>query len=177
MQEHIPTSYSEAKEMFSDLGKALRLLIRCPSINRSFLTSIMSALFNELHWEMDNQAACLLFSCEAVVKLFFTNLACKKDGIVKLSQMLVAMLVVCGRLSNSIGQGIDKILDWSFVLLEGGERKKMISEFWKEMAERVEEGDLMEDILVQLGVFVGGHAYGCGSNTGKAVAAVLEQEE
>ena len=177
MQEHIPTSYSKAKEMFSDLGKALRLLIRCPSINRSFLTSIMSALFNELHWEMDNQAACLLFSCEAVVKLFCTNLACKKDGIVKLSQLLVAMLVVCGRLSNSIGQGIDKILDWCFVLLEGGERKKMISEFWKEVAERVEEGDMMEDILVQLGVFVGGRAYGCGSDTEKAVAAVLEQGE
>ena len=35
----------------------------------------------------------------------------------------------------------------------------MIAEFWKEMGERLEEGEIGEDILVQLGVLVGGRAY------------------
>ena len=66
--------------------------------------------------------------------MFLVDLIRKKDGVLKLSHMLVAMMLVCGRLDNNIDQGIDKILDWSFALLEGAGRKRMILEFWKEVA-------------------------------------------
>ena len=159
MQEQVPVTYTEAKEMFSDLGKGLRLLLRSPNITNTSLASIMIALFDNMHWLVDNQAACLLFSCEAVVKLFLASLLRRKDGIVKVSHMLVAMTTVCGRLSNDLNQGLFKILEWSFTVLEKGQRKKMIGEFWKEMGERLEEGEIVEDMLVQLGVLVGGRAY------------------
>ena len=112
-----------------------------------------------MHWVVDNQAACLLFSCEAVVKLFLSTLLRRKGGIVKVSHIMVAMTTVCGRLSNDLNQGLFKILEWSFTVLEKGQRKKMIGEFWKEMGERLEEGEIVEDMLVQLGVLVGGRAY------------------
>ena len=70
MQEQVPSSYSEAK----DLGRALRLLKRnSSSITGSLRTSIMTSLFNDFHWQLDNQAACLLFSCEAAVKMFLAD--------------------------------------------------------------------------------------------------------
>ena len=94
----------------------------------------------------------------------------KKDGVVKLSHMLVAMMVVCGRLSNNINQGIiNKILNWSVVLLEGDDKKRMFVEFRKEVAERMEEGDMVEDIIVKLGVFIGGRAYGYDIKTERLV--------
>ena len=58
-------------------------------------------------------------------------------------------------------------LDWSFTLLEGGATRNMIAEFWKEVAERTEEGDIVEEILLQLGVFVSGKAYGYGGGRDK----------
>jgi len=181
MQEQVPASYAEAKEMFSDLGKALRLLIRSSSITRSFLTSIMTFLFEEQHWNLDNQAACLLFSCEDVVKMYLRDLTRRKGGIVKLSHMLAAMLAVCGRLSNDLNQNprLCSILDWSFTILEGGTRMKMIAEFWKEVAEKMEEGDIVEEILVQLGVFVCGKAYdyGGGRDKGRVCEGARELEE
>merc|ERR1719318_776937 len=64
MQQQVPTSYSEAKEMFSDLGQGLRLLLKSSSISDRFLSSIMSNMFDDMSWVVDNQAACLLFSCE-----------------------------------------------------------------------------------------------------------------
>ena len=104
MQEQVPTSYSEAKEMFSDLGQGLRLLLKSSSISNNFLSSIMSAMFDDMNWVVDNQAACLLFSCEGVVKLFLADLTRKEDGIVNLSHMVVAMIEVCGRLNNDLNQ-------------------------------------------------------------------------
>ena len=94
--------------------------------------------------------------------MFLRDLTRREGGIVKLSHMLVAMLTVCGRLSNDLNQNgrLCSIFDWSFVILEGGDRRKIIAEFWKEVAERMEEGDIVEEILVQLGVFVSGRAYG-----------------
>ena len=58
----------------------------------------MIALFDNMHWQVDNQAACLLFSCEAVVKLLLSTLLRRKGGIVKVSHIMVAMTTVCGRL-------------------------------------------------------------------------------
>ena len=98
MQEEMPVTYAEAKEMFSDLGKGLRLLLRSPTVTRRTLASVMAALFDDMHWVVDNQAACLLFSCEAVVKLFLASITEKKGGIMTVSHMLVAMITVCGRL-------------------------------------------------------------------------------
>ena len=91
-------------------------------------------------------------------KLYLASLSRRKDVIIKLSHMLVAMMTVCGRLSNDLNQGLFKIVEWSFTLLEKRDRKKIISEFWKEIRERLEEEDIREDFLVQLGVVVGGMA-------------------
>ena len=89
--------------MFSDIGQGLRLLLKSSSISKNFLSSIMSSMFDDMSWVVDNQAACLLFSCEGVVKLFLADLTRKEDGILKLSQMLVAMLAVMfPRLSESL---------------------------------------------------------------------------
>ena len=55
-----------------------------------------------------------------------------------------------------LNQGLFKVLEWSFTVLEKGDGKRMIVEFWKEAGERLEEGDIGEDIFVQLGVLVGG---------------------
>ena len=160
MQEEVPDTFYKARDMFGDLGKGLRLLLRSPSISSKHLSSLITALFDRMH--LDNQAACLLFSCEAVVKLFLTNLVRRAGGFFVLSQMLVAMIAVCGRLGNQLSQGLSKIVEWSFTLLEGLERKKMIYEFWKEVGEGLEEGDIDEDILIELGVLVGARAFSAG---------------
>ena len=160
MQEEVPDTLYKARDMFGDLGKGLRLLLRSPSISSKHLSSLITALFAGMN--LDNQAACLLFSCEAVVKLFLTNLVRCAGGFFVLSQMLVAMIAVCGRLGNQLSQGLSKIVEWSFTLLEGLERKKMISEFWKEVGERLEEGDIDEDILIELAVLVGARAFSAG---------------
>ena len=43
----------------------------------------------------------------------------------------------------------------------------LIAEFWKEVTERVEEGDITEDILVQLGVLVSSRDYDVGVEGGE----------
>ena len=91
--------------------------------------------------------------------MFLADLTKKEDGILKLSHMLVAMIAVCGRLNNDLSQGLSKILNWTFALLGKRDRRKLIAEFWKEVTERLEEGDITEDILVQLGVLVSHGAY------------------
>ena len=159
MQEHVPINYEEAKKMFSDLGKGLRLLMRSPSISNMSVVSSLMAMFEDFHWETDNQAACLLFSCETVVKMYLSHLPRRKGGVIKMSNMLAAMVTVCGRLKNDLQGGLWNIIEWCFTILEGNKRKKVIAEFWKEIGERLEEGDVSEDILSQLGVLVGGKAY------------------
>ena len=79
MQEHVPTNYEEAKRMFSDLGKGLRLLLRGSSISSNTVVSSMLTMFEDYYWDIDNQAACLLFSCETVVKLFLSDLPRRRD--------------------------------------------------------------------------------------------------
>ena len=113
--------------------------------------------------------------------MFLRDLTRWEGGIVKLSHMLVAMLAVCGRLSNDLNQNpkLCSILNWSFTILEGGTRMKMIAEFWKEVAEKLEEGDIVEEILVQLGLFVSGRAYQYGgrSDKGRGGEEARELEE
>ena len=72
MDDIVPATYAEAKEIFSDLGMGLKLLLRSSDCSRS-VASIMDAIFEDkkwMGWEVDNIAGCLLFSCEAVVKLY-----------------------------------------------------------------------------------------------------------
>jgi hypothetical protein len=101
-----------------------------------------------------------------VVKLFLADLI-KEQGIVELSNMLVAMIVVCGKLNNLLNQGLSKILNWSFGLFEKWERKKLMAEFWKEVTESLEEGDITKDILMQLGMLVLSRAYDAGVGGGE----------
>ena len=54
MQEQVPTSYSEAKEMFCDLGQGLRLLLKSSSFSNNLLSSIMSTMFDDMNWVVDN---------------------------------------------------------------------------------------------------------------------------
>ena len=83
MQEQVPNTFAEAKEMFSDIDKGLRLLLRSSTVTNSFLSSMMVTMFEDMHWLVDNQAACLLFSCEAVVKLFLADMSSRQGGITK----------------------------------------------------------------------------------------------
>lgn len=159
MHEHVPTSYEEAKRMFSELGKGLRLLVKSSTICNMSVVSSLMALFEGIHWATDNQAACLLFSCETVVKMFLSDLLRRKGGVIKMSNLLAAMVTVCGRLQNDLKGGLCHIIEWCFTFLERSERERLIAEFWKEIGERLEEGDVTEDILSQLGVLIGGKAY------------------
>ena len=109
-----------------------------------------------------------------MVKLFLAVLIKEEQGIVELSNMLVAMIVVCGRLNNLLNQGLSKILNWSFDLFEKRERKKLISEFWKEVTERLEEGGITKDILMMLGMSVSSRAYDVGMGGGEGEEAVEE---
>ena len=78
----------------------------------------------------------------------------------QLPHLLVAMVVVCGRLSdsrNTLGhRGVSDILSWSFTLLVGRrERWRLYDQFWNEIGTRLQQGDLSEGILVELGVLIG----------------------
>ena len=144
MQEHVPTNYEEAKRMFSVLGKGLRLLLRSSSISNNTVVSSMMTMFDDYYWDIDNQAACLLFSCETVVKLFLSDLHRSKDGVKKMSNLLAAMVIVCGRLRNDLKGGLFNIIEWCFTYLEKSKREKFIAKLWKEMAiisMCIEEGD------------------------------------
>ena len=81
--------------------------------------------------------------------------------------MLVSMVTVCGRLSNELSGGLFHIIQWCFIFFEKSVRKKLIVEFWKEIGERLEEGDVTEEILIQLGVLVGEKAYRSGASFSK----------
>ena len=63
------------------------------------------------------------------------------------------MVSVCGKVGNKLDQGLDTILDWAFKRCIFSARKKMISLFWVEISARLEDGDMQENLLVQLGVF------------------------
>jgi len=165
VQEQPPTNYQEAEEVFSDLGKAVRLLVAScrdnSCINHTFLNSMITSLFEESNWSLDNQATFLMFSSSLLVQMFLTNLAKRKGGLLKLTHTIVSMVVVCERLQNDLNQNrnLSQLIDWCFTLLVQSKGKAIIAEFWKEAVERIEEGSMGERMLVQLGMFIGGRAY------------------
>lgn len=159
MQELEPASYEEAKALFSDLGKGLKFLWKTPSTSDPSIVTILDSMFIGNNWLIDNRAACLLFSCEPVVKLYLTSLKKKKEGSIRVAHLLVSMVIVCGRLSNNLDGGMGNVLSWSFGSGNAAIRSRIIEEFWKEFVARSEDEDVLEDSLIQVGVFVGNIVY------------------
>ena len=138
-------SYAQAKLSFGDLGKALRILEahRESAELGVSLYSLMEAVFQD--WDIDNSAACLLFSSEQVVAKFLSGLL--RDGgqaLEEVAKMMVALLTVCEALGNNMNEGLVKIIDFTFSVLPRTEKEKrlLISMFWRELVERLEFGDL-----------------------------------
>ena len=112
-------SYKEAKHMFWDLGKALLVLEdhRCCTNLGVGIYDLVVSLTNGMGWETDNQAACLLFSSEGVVRDFLRGLTKdreEKQRLEKVAKLLADMLVVCDRMGNMLNQGLANILDFAF---------------------------------------------------------------
>jgi len=145
--------YHEAKCIFADLGKALSTLLRCKTINKRFLGDIIDSMFNCYFWNIDNQAACLLFSCEKLVKLYLSRVV-NKEGVEKFAQLLVSLVIVCGRLSNHLNQGLDKILDWALKLPDFEHLEKFCEYLWSHFGSRMLEENLSADTVSQFGSFV-----------------------
>ena len=161
-EELFTDNYTQAKEAFGDLGKALRVLDSQASMTDlgTTLYDLIDCMFKYPDWNRDNKAACLLFSSEAVVTQFINGLLKsnekEEEGLEKIAEILVSMLVVCEKLGNRINQGLVNILDFAFTkLVETGMlRRKLIAVFWREIGERLEE-DMGLDVLLQLGVHIG----------------------
>ena len=158
-------SYSEAKIVFGDLGKALRVLQdhRGSTDLGVGIFDLVVSLTDGMGWETDNQAACLLFSSEGVVGDFLRGLMKDREEkhiLERVAKLLAAMLVVCGRLGNRLNQGLANIMDYAFSELIGSlaQRKRLIAVFWRELGERLED-DLGIDIMVQVGVHIGNRAF------------------
>ena len=144
--------YHEAKNIFADLGKAVSTLLKSTTISRKFLTNMINSMFNSFFWHIDNQAACLLFSCEKLVKLYLSHIVNKDCQ--KFAHLLVALVVVCGRLSNHLNQGLDKILEWAIGLPEDEEMEEFAKELWREFSTRIQEDSVPLDTIHQFGVFI-----------------------
>ena len=161
----IANTYSEAKHLFGDLGKALRVLHdhQDSSSSKVSVCKVTMALADGMDWDIDNLAACLLFSSEGVVGEFLRGLARERkveQRLERIGKLLAAMLMVCDRLGNRLNQGLANILDFAFSGLIGSlaQRKKLIAVFWRELGERLED-DLGLDILVQMGLHIGNKAF------------------
>ena len=147
--------YHEAKNIFADLGKALSVLLKSPSsTSKRQLCSMMDCMFHDFRWHIDNQAACLLFSCEKLVKVYLTYIVNQGQGMNRFAKILVALLSICGRMSNNLNQGLDKILEWAIMLPDYEEMELFVDEFWAEFGVRLREDAIPVDIVTQFGIFV-----------------------
>ena len=146
--------YHEAKNMFADLGKALSTLLKSPGQSKRQLSSMIDCMFHEYKWHIDNQAACLLFSCEKLVKIYLAYIVNQGHGMKRFATLLVALLSVCGRMSNNLNQGLDKILQWAIMLPDYEEMDLFVDQFWSEFGVRLREDSIPVDIITQFGIFV-----------------------
>ena len=94
-------------------------------------------------------AACLLFSSEKLVKLHLSHLAIQ--DFKELAILMVSMTVTCERLSNTLDQGVSKILRFAFSLL-GGVRQLRLA-FLAELRRRMWLNEVTPATITQLGVF------------------------
>lgn len=151
--DHFSESYWEAKHHFGELGRALRTLEA--TTDPGSLQNLMATLFQG--WDKDNQAACLLFSSHNVLLNYLTELLNRDAfwGVKQLATLLVALVVVCGKLENSINQGLDKILDIALgqLLKTPTQKRQLITDFWNEIGMRL--GDVLSNNLMELGLHMG----------------------
>ena len=138
-------SYAQAKLSFGDLGKALRILeTHREDVELGVsLYSLMTAVFQD--WDIDNSAACLLFSSKEVVARFLTGLMREgSSALEEVAKVVVAMLTVCEALGNNLNEGLVEIIDFTFSALPHTEkqRKLLISLFWRELVDRLEFGNV-----------------------------------
>jgi len=166
-------SYAQARLHFGDLGKALRVLESFKEVaghGGRGLFKLMVTMFKGSGWAVDNTAACLLFSSEAVVKQFLEGLANLEDqtSMQQVAEVLVALILACEALSNSLNMGILNIIDFTFNTLPQSEkqRKALINLFWGQLVHRLEfddhhfnQGVLGLDVLVELGLHLGRKAF------------------
>merc|ERR1719209_2690054 len=77
-----------------------------------------------------------------------------------LSSLVVALLVVCDNLGNSLNQGLANIVDFTFQQLPRTEeqRRLLMGEFWRKVGGRLEEGAGLR-MLAQLGLHLGRRAF------------------
>lgn len=67
-----PSPNIQTWKRFSELGKGLRLLLKA-GVSRSFMSLVMSSLFEDLQWNLDSQAALFIFTSGAVIKASYQN--------------------------------------------------------------------------------------------------------
>ena len=146
--------YHEAKNIFADLGKALSTLLKPAGLSKRQLCSMIDCMFHEFKWHIDNQAACLLFSCEKLVKIYLAYIVNQGQGMSRFAKLLMALLVICGRMSNTLNQGLDRILEWAIMLPDYEEMGLFVDEFWSEFGVRLREDSIPVDIMTQFGIFV-----------------------
>jgi len=144
--------YHEAKNIFADLGKALSTLLK--SFSKRQLCSMIDCMFYDFNVHIDNQAACLLFSCEKLVKIYLAYIVNRGQGMGRFAKVLVALVSICGRMSNNLNQGLDKILEWAVMLPDYEEMDHFVDEFWAEFGVRLREDSISVDMVTQFGIFV-----------------------
>jgi len=164
-------SYAQARLHFGDLGKALRVLESYKEVaGDRGLFRLMVTMFKGSGWAVDNTAACLLFSSEAVVKQFLEGLALLENQtpMQQVAEVLVALILVCEALGNSLNAGLLNIIDYTFNTLPQSEkqRKTLINLFWGQLVQRLEfddhhfnQGVLGLDVMVELGLHLGRRAF------------------
>ena len=165
--------YHEAKNIFADLGKALSTLLK--SFSKRQLCSMIDCMFHDFHWHIDNQAACLLFSCEKLVKIYLAYIVNQGQGMSRFAKVLVALVSICGRMSNTLNQGLDKILEWAVMLPDYEEMDLFVDEFWAEVGVRLREDAIPVDMITQFGIFVTLEAFKASKKT--ALSDNMEIEE
>ena len=128
-------SYAQARLHFGDLGKAFRVLETFKEVaGQGGLYRLMVTMFLGGGWAIDNTAACLLFSSEAVVKKFLEGLAKVEKqtpvqrvaevgviykvfllhSICLFPQAMVSLILVCEALGNGLNGGLLRIVDFTF---------------------------------------------------------------
>jgi len=164
-------SYAQARLHFGDLGKAFRVLETFKEVaGQGGLYRLMVTMFHGSGWAVDNTAACLLFSSEAVVKKFLEGLAKveKQTPVQRVTEAVVSLILVCEALGNGLNGGLLRIIDFTFNRLPQSEKQKkaLVHSFWSQLVQRLEfddhnlnQGTLGLDVLVELGSYLGRRAY------------------
>ena len=70
-----------------------------------------------------------------MVTLFLTGLARDgRDAMANVAELVVALLVVCENLGNSLNQGLANIVDFTFQQLPRteGQRRRLMGKFWRD---------------------------------------------